>query len=279
MSILRLIRRFRQARKAQVIGICRFSYPALGGFQIVHDSPDQRADFLYAKDRLDERFRLFEAFTLPSLRAQTDQNFTFLIVIGDDFPPDRLAQLTALTKDMPQVVIKAYPPGRHRTVMADAINSVRLPDRLSIQFRHDDDDAVAVQFVARLRRTVRQCYPLLLTSHVMAIDYTCGFNASGGPDGIAMQEVRRLFLGVAFAVVARPDTNLTVMNFTHFDIWKHMPTITRNDPNMWVRGANDFNDSGESLNQDLAPLTPEQEGLFQRRFGITADRVRAIWRR
>lgn len=262
-----------------MVGICRFSYPALGGFQVVHETPDQRAEFLYAKERLDERFRLFEGFTLPSLRAQTDQDFTFLIVIGDDFPPERLEQLQALTADMPQVVIQAHPPGRHRTVMAEALNSIRRRDRLCIQFRHDDDDAVAVHFVARLRRTVRQCFPLLLSSHVMAIDYTRGFNASGGPDGIAAQPVQRLFLGVAFAVVVRPDTELTVMNFTHFDIWKHMPTITRNDPNMWVRGANDFNDSGEALARDLAPLTPEQEAMFQRRFGINADRVRAIWRR
>ena len=49
----------------QVIGLCRFSYPGIGGFQIEHDSLEDRIAFLYAPERLEERFRFFECFTLP----------------------------------------------------------------------------------------------------------------------------------------------------------------------------------------------------------------------
>ena len=36
----------------QVIGLCRFSYPAIGGFQIEHETLENRIGFLYAEDRL-----------------------------------------------------------------------------------------------------------------------------------------------------------------------------------------------------------------------------------
>ena len=67
----------------QVIGLCRFSYPAIGGFQVEHNSIEERIAFLYAEARLDERFRLFETVALPCLREQTDQDFDLIIVIGD----------------------------------------------------------------------------------------------------------------------------------------------------------------------------------------------------
>ena len=70
----------------QILGICRFSYPALGGFQIEHDSIEERCDYLYAPEQLDMRFSCFETLTLPSIRAQSDPNFTFVILIGESLP-------------------------------------------------------------------------------------------------------------------------------------------------------------------------------------------------
>ena len=268
--------RRRTAQNAQVIGLCRFSYPALGGFKNEHDSPEERAKFLYAPERLDERFRLFEMFTLPSIRTQTNDDFTLLIVIGEDFPPERRAQLEALTADIPQIVIQAHPPGRHREVMSRAINSVREKGKYSIQFRLDDDDAMGVGFVHKVRRMLDQHFPLFEGSRHVCLDFTRGWNATGTPEGIMAEQTKALFLGVAFAIVFRPDIDLTVMNFTHGEVWQHMPTITRTDPDMWVRGVNDHNDSGDAIGRGVQPLSAEQADRFFRAFGITDAQVRAI---
>ena len=276
MRLTRYLRRRRAARRAQVIGLCRFSYPALGGFKTEHDTPQARAAYLYAPDRLDDRFRLFEAFTLPSLRAQTDQDFTFLIVVGQDFPSDRMARLKALTADLPQVVIQAHPPGRHRSVMSDAIASVREPGRYSIQFRLDDDDAMGAGFVGKCRTILRQHFPLFEGSRHVAIDFTRGWNARATAEGVLAEPANQLFLGVGFAIVFRPDVALSVMNFTHHEVWQHMPTITRTDPDMWVRGVNDHNDSGDAIGRGVQPLSAEQADRFFRAFGITDAQVRAI---
>lgn len=82
----------------QVIGLCRFLYPALGGFQREHETIEQRKAFLYDEARLKHRLRLFQAFNLPSILALTDMDFQYLILIGDDLPVwarSRLDDLTA----------------------------------------------------------------------------------------------------------------------------------------------------------------------------------------
>jgi len=53
----------------QAIGLCRFSYPAIGGFQVEHDTTEAGIDYLYGRDRMEERFRLFETVLIPSLKA------------------------------------------------------------------------------------------------------------------------------------------------------------------------------------------------------------------
>ena len=73
----------------QVIGLCWFSYPAIGGLQVDHDT-------------IEERFALFEAVALPSLRAQTDPNFDLIIVVGDQLP--RVIALRQVVQVCPKVV-------------------------------------------------------------------------------------------------------------------------------------------------------------------------------
>ncbi|WP_236640739.1 glycosyltransferase, partial [Sulfitobacter sp. HI0023] len=86
----------------QAIGLCRFSYPAIGGFQVGHESMADRIAYLYAEERLEERFRLFETVALPCLRAQTDPDFELIVVIGDSLPAPARARLEALLEDLPQ---------------------------------------------------------------------------------------------------------------------------------------------------------------------------------
>ena len=277
--ILRHLRARKLARQAHVIGVCRFSWPALGGFKREHDTPEARARYLYAPERLDERFRLFEAFTLPSIRAQTDPDFTFLVIIGPDLPPDRLAQLRDLLRDVPQAVIHVQPPGWHRPALKEAVNAHRRKGVWSIQFRHDDDDAVNLRFVAELRKTFVEHYPLFARSRHAVVDFTRGYNCRASAEGILSEPTQHLFLGVAYAMVIRPDVALGVMNFGHHDAWQHMPTLSRTDPDMWVRGVNDHNDSGDPIGRRLKLLTPPEEERFARAFGISAARVRALYAR
>lgn len=261
----------------QVIGLCRFSYPALGGFQRQHDTPADRARFLYAPERLEERFRLFETVALPGIRGQTDPDFIFLVVIGDDFP--QRPRLESLLADVPQAVIRAYPPRPHRAVMREAINTLRNPDApLSIQFRLDDDDGVNLRFVERLRAVARHARPMLAGAPSFAIDFTRGHVVQAGPDGIAAEAVMRSLWAPGLAVALRRGNAQTVMNFAHQAVWQHMPVIALTDPDMFIRGWNPFNDSAFTPGTDFRLLDAEAESRFAAAYGVDAGRVRAVWR-
>ncbi len=265
----------------QVIGICRFSYPGLGGFQVQHDSLEERIAYLYAPERLEERFRFFECFTLPGIRAQFDRDFTFLIVIGDSLPQRHRRRLRALVADIPQAVIQSHPPGRHRAVMQAAINSVRRKsDAPCLQFRLDDDDAVAFSYVHRLRAAARTVGGLLRDNRQIAIDFNQGHIARPGPEGIAAKPIQNPYWTAGLAVMLRPEVKMSVMNFAHHSIYKTMPTVTFTGQDMMLRGHNDHNDSRQGPRVRPVPLTPldaDGELRFQMTYGIDADHVRRVF--
>lgn len=70
----------------QIIGVCRFSYLGEGGFQTQHHDVERAARILYEVPRMLRRFAYFENICLPSLAAQTDQDFRLVALIGDTMP-------------------------------------------------------------------------------------------------------------------------------------------------------------------------------------------------
>lgn len=271
----------RQGSSMQVIGLCRFSYPALGGFQVEHDRIEDRIAYLYAADRMEERFRHFEAITLPGLKAQTDGDFTLLIVIGDQLPKPYHDRLMDLISDFPQARVVAQPPRNHRQVMAEVLNDAR--DDLGqpcLQFRHDDDDAVAVTFVQRLREAAVDCKALLRNHRLVGFDFNRGYIARPDAAGILAEETVTPYWGVALAMAVKPWARHTIMNFGHNRLNRFMPTVTFTHENMYVRGHNDHNDSrqGKRVTKvNLKRLDLEGEANFEETFAISADAVREIF--
>mgnify|MGYP006078687659 CR=1 FL=1 len=162
----------------QVLGLCRFSYPAIGGFQVDHKTIEERIAYLYDDVRLEERFQLFEAVALPSLRAQTDPDFELIIVVGDQMPTHHLARLTAMIADMPKARIHAEPPRPQREVMKEILNAAHPNfSEPCLQFRFDDDDALAVDFVEQLRKAAADCEGLIKQHKSVAFDWNKGYIA------------------------------------------------------------------------------------------------------
>ncbi len=260
----------------QVLGICRMSYPALGGFQKDHATAEERARFLYHPARMAERIRLFEAFTLSALQAQTDPDFTLLVVIGEDLPPFWRERIEALLKRLPQAVLRALPPLPHRRAMQTVINDAR-DGRPCIQFRMDDDDAVGLSFVAKVRDAARDLASILRARRLVAIDFVNGHLARPSGLGIEAQAVSQPLWTPALAVVAAPQERLTIMNFNHQRLAHFMPVLSLPDPSMFVRGVHRWNDSPLPQAATLRLLDQEGEANFRHAYGICADRVRALF--
>ncbi len=265
----------------QVIGLCRFSYPAIGGFQVEQETIEERIAYLYAEARMEERFRLLETVALPCLREQTDQDFDLIMVIGDSLPQVHRDRLQDLIADIPQIQLHAEPPRKHREVMKYLLNGARRqPGQPCLQFRFDDDDAVATEFVERLRDTARDCAKLFAKSASAAIDFNRGYVAEFGPDGISAAPTVRPYFTAALGMHVAAGSRKTIMNFAHHRIHHHMPSVTLTDVPMWVRSHNRFNDSRQdgAAAVDVAPLTRKQELEFATVFGLRAAKVRAAFK-
>lgn len=265
----------------QVIGICRFSYPALGGFQVEHTSIEERMAYLYAPERMEDRFRTFETLTLPPLRAQTDPDFTFLIVVGDTMPESYLSRLVDLVADIPQAVIQPRPPGKHRPVMQSAINSARKFDGAPcLQFRMDDDDAVAVTYVARLRAVARDLQTFGQHHRHIAIDFNQGYIARPSSKGLSVAPTQSAYTTAGLAIMFQDSVRLSVMNFAHGKVDQNMPTVTMTGDDMMLRGHNDYNDSRQKAHVKpvrLSPLDAKGEATFRATYNIDCNHVRQVF--
>jgi hypothetical protein len=264
----------------QVIGFCRFSYPAEGGFQVEHDDIEARKAYLWSTARMEERFRHFETICLPGLKAQTDPDFIFVILVGEDMPECWLQRLVDLTENMPQARIEPRPPAPHRKICQRVMNDVRDMSQPCLQFRHDDDDAVAVDFVAHLRAAARDCAPLLAQHKIVGFDWNRGYVARPDADGISAEPNVTPYWGVAQAIAVQAGVRQSVLNFSHNKLNRFMPTVTFTEPEMFVRGHNDHNDSRQKAHVKpvtLPRLDATGEALFAQRFAIEADHVRRVF--
>ncbi len=264
----------------QVIGLCRFSYPAIGGFQVEHETTEARRRYLYAPNRLNERFRLFETVTLPGLRAQTDDRFDFVIVIGDCLPSEAKDRLYDLTAELKQVRIVAHATDEHRKVMKSVLNGTRRnPDSPCLQFRLDDDDAVAIDFVERLRRAAQDCSGLTRANPLVAIDFNNGYLAEVKSGQMHAMPVYRSLVTAGLGLFVSGGNDLTIMNFAHQRMGRFMPVISSPDTPMWVRTLNGFNDSPKARKGKLSlePLNGEHRSTFKDRFAIDPGAIKRVY--
>jgi hypothetical protein len=256
--------------RIQVLGLCRFSVPSLGAFQKRHDSIAARRAMLYASDRLAQRFVWFEHVTLPAIRAQTDPDFTFVVLLGEDFPEPWHGRMRALVADIPQVRLAYAAPADHREECARAVRAAVDPSAdMVAEFRLDDDDAVAIDFVARVREEAPALSALFLRHGNAALDFTRGLVLADGPDGPVPVPRRALYWTPALAVLTRPDAEERILDFPHHRLWTAMPTLTLHDDVMFLRGAHDMNDS-RIVPEEPAWQLPEarQATLLMRRFRV-----------
>jgi len=265
----------------QAIGICRFSYLGEGGFQVEHSTMQDRMAYLYAPQRMQERFATFETMTLPPLRAQTDDDFTFVVVIGDSLPRPYRDRLEAALADMPQAVIKVCPPGPHRKVMQQAINDVRRFDGdACLQFRMDDDDAVACTYVQRLREAAMDVLPMASRHRHIAIDFNQGYIAQPSASGLDIAPTNEPYTTAALALMFQPDLRLSVMNFAHKKVGQKMPTVTFAGEDMLIRGHNQYNDSRQKAGVQtprLSRIDAAGKAHFKATYAIDADAVTAAF--
>ncbi|MBY6091428.1 glycosyltransferase [Maritimibacter alkaliphilus] len=269
-------------KQVQMLGLCRFSYPtALDGFERTEGDAATNAARLYAPERLDLRLWFFEHVTLPAIRAQSDPDFTIALLAGEGLPQPYRGRLEALVADIPQVKAQFPPEGqKHRAVCKAVLTALRDPEARAVgEFTLDDDDAVAVDFVASAKRHFAAMKDIWREENRAALDYNAGLVLRAGAGGLEAEPVNRQQWAPALAIFSRPSSTRSLQDFNHRRVWSRIPTLTLPGPVMFLRGAHGGNDSSVARpGEGGLPVTdPQIAGLLQTRFAIDAGALSAAW--
>jgi hypothetical protein len=184
----------------KTFGHCRFSF--YGHSDTGRDIADLDAAhaLLWNSRRMAVRFHLFEHITLPSIVNQSDKDFTFVIIGSEQMPGvyrDRLETLVAgHTNIRLHWTDKTDISRASRPILLEASNDGRDP---ALHFRLDDDDAVAFDFVHRLKKAAS---PLEPTSVITFPQGVMGYL----DNGVARHRAFRKFaIAIGYGIVKAPD--------------------------------------------------------------------------
>lgn len=217
----------------RIVGICRFSYvgrsdwKAFAGIKGQDEALLSRvAAQLFTPRRMAQRFRSFRDVTLASVAAQSDPNFTFLVVSSDRMPQAMRENLLTLCRDIPQaqVVFAAQPTLGE--VLAPILQDMAQQDgRPVIQFRLDDDDGLPARYIQRLRAHAARLDDLAQ----FGICFNRGVMIKLEPDRPPVPlSFQMPFLGAGCAVrLADPRQSIFAMG--HYQIPRRMTVLQDNE--------------------------------------------------
>ena len=244
--------------RVQMLDLCRFSYVGQRGYQRDHASIDERRSFLYDPARLARRWLWFTTLALPGWLAQTDPDFTLVIMTGPDLPEPYLSRLRELAAARPQLRLELVAPmDRHLEACRAAI-APHVDQAADVvgHFRHDDDDAVALDYIARARADFARVEALWRPEGQLSLDHSRGLMMRAGAQGAQFVPRIAQNMGVALTIFLRPDQPKTALHFNHVKLPLWMPGVAVTRPLMFIRGIHadsDSGDTGPGLPWDIAP--------------------------
>lgn len=260
--------------------VIRFSYVALGGFVVSEEGEAAVRARLYDPARLERRFRLFEALTLPSLLAQTDPKFTTVCLIGNDFPKPyrrRLERAIAPLHDPRIVALK--PMGSYRATRKAIDQSVAGTATHIISMRLDDDDAIGMDCIAETRRLVPPMVQMAGLNNPAVIAFNSGMFLRFVQDGpnVLYGVGEKTPLGLGMSMVAPVGARQCVFSMDHRRVHQRFNTYTDAQTPRFIRTVHGDNDSsaylaGERHDHDDATL----EAILRANFPFTLTELREM---
>lgn len=242
-----------------IIGHIRFSYYGYTDTRLKPDADDAALALLYDETRMARRFFLFEQLTLPSLRAQTDQNFHILIMSSDAMPEVYKQRLRRVTARLPQVRIVFSKMRRslfaYKRFMMEALG----PDQsgTAVHFRLDDDDALARSYIRRLRSAT---HGMATTTHFTFPKGILLFPAQPGDTEGTSLVVKEFLTAQGLAYVSDKGFLRNPFNMMHRMIWQDLPVVS--DPGFlcYIRALHFNNDTAARHDHILAGYRATRQG-------------------
>lgn len=257
---------------ADIFGHMRFSYLGRSDARLTRSTDDlaQRIRLLYAPERMEERFHFFERLCAPSLRWQTDKGFRFVIFTSPEMPDCYKERLAAAVRDIPQVEV-VYESEAPITQAVDAWVGRQDVARVkrTVHFRLDDDDVLATDFIATLRRHMDHVPDHAIISRpsgLLLID------SASGPELLAKFEA---YIAIGFALVNPPNGGKSPYALGHRRYHRNVPSLSLPGPLAYIHTAHLHSDTAQDQHMKLAHARADHASLFgnrPRRFREAVER-------
>ncbi|WP_431298480.1 glycosyltransferase [Tabrizicola sp. BL-A-41-H6] len=203
----------------QIFGHCRFSWFGISDTGRELTGIEDAHLRLWHPLRMAIRFHLFEHLMLPSLGAQTDQDFTLLVTVSEDMPEVFHLRLERVVVAYPFVRLNRTMSRDYAKLIAPFMRETTADGTIqSAHFRLDDDDAVPSSYIARLKRDADRvdtgglvCYP------------------SGVVGFLDGQQAKHGFRSISYhaqglARIAGPGVLRSPLHMQHRDMGNHVPS-------------------------------------------------------
>ncbi len=271
--------------KNQIVGLCRFSYLGEGGFEASKKKNEEAlAELLYDQTRMMRRFAFFERVCLPSLAAQTDPDFTLVVLVGTSMPLRFRKRLKGLAELHPFLRICALEPHGPLNATKRAYRRGVDPDASFMTgFRIDDDDAVAVDYIAKTRAAADQLIEAGWADkdHPVVVAFHRGIYWDMNDRNDPFYDFREIGpLGLASAMITVPDAHSNMFRWNHRRVAAYARLWSDPTDIMFLRTLHQHNDSDRSIPPGAEPIAkPAAKRLLADRFGLDAeDVIKLMWR-
>ena len=265
--------------RVQTMVVVRFSYVADAGFKLSSEGLDGIRRTLYEPARLERRFRLFEALALPSLAAQSDPDFTLVVLVGEDFPTHARMRMERLIDPFQDAHLVALPPYNNYKGTKLAIEACRQDSATHLlTIRLDDDDALGRDCIAA-HKVLAPAMAALGPIHAPAV--VCFNNglfldlAAQGNSVFGVVEKQPISVGTGMITPAgaRP----TVFSTDHRRLHTRWNCYTEALTPRFIRTVHRDNDSAAHVSGDRIDYTPtELDAVLAQNFPFTRDHLMSL---
>lgn len=187
----------------------RIQHLVITRFNVVINRDDNS---LPSSEWLEQRMRLFEMYCLPSIKAQTCQNFKWLILMSESTPKDVRNRMEQFQKQVPMIQVIYIGPIKNITTFYHQLAfDFAEGSPYILTTRLDNDDVVAPTYIADIQRVATS---LTNVPTVLSFPHGCQLFIN---DSVGLGLFWRLNHFISM-LERLDDTTHTVLDFDHTQI-------------------------------------------------------------
>lgn len=213
------------------VGVTRYSVlmPKAGAWKLSREAEDVNAyrDALWSPERMAPRASIFLEMVVPILQSMSESHdYRHIVLYSETMPDPWLTQLKDAARDNPVLLLVDYAVGPTvDTIVGQLARQGSRGSRPVVQFRLDDDDLLAVDYLDRIAAFATEA------DAGRAISLAAGY-AGLFRDGAVVgdvRRVRRVFGSQGLAYVGWYDRANDRLDLTaggrHYEVDRKMPTL------------------------------------------------------